>query len=172
MIWVILGIAALVVVAAGAALVGGLLRPSHRHLDDYRQVVPGLGPAAPREWAGAHSPEAKLHRRIRDAVKSAHAQPGAAASALAQLDQAAVALDQRLIGAAAVPERHRAAAVAEIAPLVDRFEDGVAVIATGTASAALDTAFDQSMAAIQTELDALALARAEVERIDGQAPPG
>jgi hypothetical protein len=170
MVWVILALVALAVVAAGGAYVVALARSSRRHVDDYRHVVPGIGPAAPQEWAGAHSPEAKLHRRIRDAVKAAHAQSGASAGALAQLDQAAVALDQRLIGAAALPDRHRPGAIAEVAPLVDRFEDGVAELAHASPDA-LSASFDSSMSAIQHELDALAQARAEVERIDGQSPP-
>jgi hypothetical protein len=171
MLWVILALVALAVVAAGAAYVVALARSSRQHVDDYRQVVPGIGPTAPREWAGAHSPEAKLHRRLRDAVKAAHAQAGASVGALGQLDQAAVALDQRLIGAAALPGRHRAGAIAEVAPLVDRFEDSVAGLAR-TSPDALSASFDSSMSAIQRELDALAQARAEVERIDGQSPPG
>jgi hypothetical protein len=170
MFWVILTIIAVAAVVGTVAFASRLLRSTRRHLHDYRQVVPGIGPVTRQEWAGAHSPEAKLHRRIRDAVKAAHAQSGASASALAQLDQAAVALDQRLIDAAALPDRHRAGAIAGIAPLVDRFEDGVAGLAH-TSPDALSASFDASMAAIQHELDALAQARAEVERIDGHAPP-
>ncbi len=172
MLWVLLIIAAVVVVGGALALGAGLLSDSRKQQREYRQVVPGIGPHAPANWFGSHTPEAKLHRRLRDAVKAAHAQPGAPASALAALDQAAVALDQRLIGAAALPERTRATAVAELAPLVERFEDRVTTFASAAAPDALGESFDASMAAIQAELDALAAARSEVERIDGgQAPP-
>lgn len=166
MIWVILAIAAVVVIGGAVALGAGLLRDSRKQQRDYLQVVPGVGPHAPANWFGSHDPEAKLHRRIRDAVKAAHAQPGAPISGLAALDNAAVALDSRLIGAAALPASHRPAAVAELAPLVQRFEDSVAELARTSAPDALGAAFDQSMQTIRAELDALAAARAEVERID------
>lgn len=166
MIWVILAIAVVVVIGGAVALGAGLLRDSRKQQRDYLQVVPGVGPQAPANWFGSHDPEAKLHRRIRDAVKAAHAQPGAPVSGLAALDNAAVALDSRLIGAAALPADHRPAAVAELAPLVQRFEDSVAELARTSAPDALGAAFDQSMHTIRAELDALAAARAEVERID------
>lgn len=171
MVWVVLAIVAIVVVGGAAALAAALLSDSRKQQRQYRQVVPGIGPTAPANWFGSHSPEAKLHRRIRDAVAAAHAQPDAPVSGLAALDQAAVALDQRLIGAAALPERTRASAVAELAPLVERFEDSVTTLARAAAPDALGAAFDASMATIQTELDALAAARSEVERIDGTGPP-
>lgn len=171
MLWLLLAIAAIVVIGGALALGAGLLGDSRKQQREYRQVVPGVGPEAPAEWFGSHAPEAKLHRRIRDAVRAAHAQPGAPVSGLATLDHAAVALDQRLIAAALLPERHRAAAIAELAPLVDRFEDGVAGLAAA-APDALGVALDDSLADIQAELDALAQARAEVERIDRQEPPG
>lgn len=166
MIWVLVAVAAIVVIGGTVVLGGSLLSDSRKQQREYRQVVPGVGPEAPAEWAGAHSLEAKLHRRIRDAVKAAHAQPNAPVSGLAALDNAAVALDSRLIGAAALPVTHRAAAIAELAPLVERFEDRVAEFARSAAPDALGAAFDQSMQQIRAELDALAEARAEVERID------
>lgn len=171
MLWVILAIAAVVVI--GGALVFGraLLSDSRKQQREYRHVVPGVGPEAPANWFGSHAAEAKLHRRLRDAVKAAHAQAGAPITGLATLDQAAVALDQRLIGAAALPDRHRAAAVAELEPLVARFEDSVADLARNSAPHALGSAFDDSMASIQTELDALAQAREEVDRLDRENPP-
>lgn len=175
MLWVILVIIAVVVIGGGVALASGLLSDSRKQLDDYSRVVPGVGPEAPAAWAGAHSPEAKLHRRLRDAVKAAHAQPSVSVTDLAGLDHAAAALDERLIGAAALPTSHRDAAIAEIEPLVARFEDAVAGLARAAAPEALGVAFEQSMAAIEAQLAAIAEARAEVERIDrpdGGLPPG
>lgn len=171
MIWVILIVAAVAVLGGAFALGAGLLSDSRKQQREYRHVVPGVGPEAPADWFGGHAPEAKLHRRIREAVKAAHAQPGAPVSGLAALDNAAVALDSRLIGAAALPPSHRAAAVAELAPLVQRFEDNVAEFARGAAPDALGIAFDHSMDTIRAELDALAAARAEVERMDRHTPP-
>ena len=164
MTWVLVTLA--IVVVAGVGFGWALLGDSRKQVRDYQQVVPGVGPKAPQEWVGGHAPEAKLHRRIRDAVKAAHAQPGVAHTSLAGLDAAAVALDERLIGAAALPASHRAAAVAEFEPLVARLEGSVASLATGAVAGSLGTAFDESMATVRSELDALAQARAEVERIE------
>lgn len=167
MTWLLLALA--VVLAAGLGFGWALLSDSRKQQRDYRQVVPGVGPEAPAAWVGGHTPEAKLHRRIRDAVKSAHAQPGVVHTHLAGLDTAAIALDERLIGAAALPPAYRAAAVAEFEPLVARLEQSVASLVGSPA--ALGEAFEESMATVRAELDALAEARAEVERIDRQAPP-
>lgn len=169
MIWVLLIVA--VVVAAVVGFGWALLGDSRKQVRDYRQVVPGIGPIAPQEWVGGHSPEAKLHRRIRDAVKAAHAQPGVVHTHLAGLDAAAVALDERLIGAAALPASHRAAAVAQFEPLVAQLEASVASLVTGHVAGSLGTAFEESMATVRAELDALAQARDEVERIDRGDPP-
>lgn len=170
MVWLLVAIA--VVVIGGALLFGrALLSDSRKQQDDYRHVVPGAGRPAPAEWAGAHSPEAKLHRRLRDAVKAAHSQPNVAPGDLAGLDHAAVALDERLIGAAALPAPQRAEAVAEVEPLVARFEQAVAGLARATAPDALLSSFEESLATIEAQLSAIAEARAEVERIDRGTPP-
>ncbi|HWL43444.1 MAG TPA: hypothetical protein VNQ73_10910 [Ilumatobacter sp.] len=171
MLWTILVIAAVVVIGGAVALGTGLLSDSRKQQREYLQAVPGVGPKAPANWFGSHAPEAKLHRRLCDAVTAAHAQPDTPVSGLAALDNAAVMLDQRLIGAAALPAGHREQAIEELAPLVQRFEDSVATFARSAAPDPLGTGFDASMATIQAELDALAQARAEVERIDGQNPP-
>lgn len=171
MLWVILALAVVVVVGGVVVFGRALLSDSRTQQREYRQVVPGVGPEAPANWFGSHAPEAKLHRRLRDAVKSAHAQADAPISGLATLDAAAISLDQRLIGAATLPDRHRAAVVAELEPLVARFEDSVAELARHSAPQALGGAFDDSMASIQTELEALAQAREEIDRIDRDAPP-
>ncbi|WP_147291091.1 hypothetical protein [Tsukamurella paurometabola] len=89
---------------------------------------------APLSWSGSHVPEAKLHRRIRDAVR-AFEQPAGVLTA-AQLDAqvrltvAAQELDDRLVTIAALPpaakgeELERAAG--EVADLERRIGETVA----------------------------------------------
>ncbi len=42
---------------------------------DANEVVPGVPTSAPKAWAGAHTPEARLHRRLRDAVMASRPTP-------------------------------------------------------------------------------------------------
>ncbi|HUF98267.1 MAG TPA: hypothetical protein VMM60_09055 [Ilumatobacter sp.] len=171
MIWLVL--AAVVVVGAAVAFGVRLANDSRRAVARGIEVVPGVASQAPAAWAGAHSPEAKLHRRLRDAVASAHTQvelAGSSSTQTASLDQAAVTLSNRLVAAAALPARHRQAAIDEVGTLIGRFEDSVAALATqGVAHAELDAAFERSMTDIHQELEALAQARAEVDEIEREA---
>ncbi len=171
MLWTLVIVGALIVAGGGAAFFAALASNSKKEQRRALEVVPGVASSAPKAWAGAHTPEAKLHRRLAAAVAAAHAQMaiggGAMVSRVATLDAAAVTLDERLIAAAALPAKHRVDAVTEIEQMVDRFERAIATLATdGAASAELNAAFDQAVSDIEAELAALAAARAEVEHID------
>jgi hypothetical protein len=89
---------------------------------------PGLAENAPREWAGAHTPEAKLHRRLAAAAKSLAAQPMGDASTIEQrvtIEQQILQLDQHLVAV-----QGNAEGVAEIETLVGSVERTVAQLAT------------------------------------------
>ncbi|GAB3451330.1 hypothetical protein [Actinophytocola sediminis] len=93
-----------------------------------------LAPGAPREWAGAHSPEAKLHRRLVAAARSLAALPLGNAAEIEHrvtVEQQIRQLDEQLVAAAAVPQPQRDAAVAQIEPLVSAVETSAAGIAAG-----------------------------------------
>ena len=65
-------------VAAVAAIVGfgvALTVRSRKDFAEQNEVVPGVASPAPASWAGAHTPEAKLHRRLKEAVAAALAIP-------------------------------------------------------------------------------------------------
>lgn len=127
------------------------------------QVVPGTATAAPAAWAGAHTPEARLHRRLRDAVAAAAVTAGGDAigtfDVRATLEQQALALDQRLVAAAALPETTRSAAVAQVAVAVESLEAAVAALVASLATGS-DTAAQDEVA---ERLRALEAARAELE---------
>lgn len=94
----------------------------------------GLAANVPREWAGAHSPEAKLHRRLVAAARSLSAQPLGDAAGIERrvaVEQQLRELDEQLVAAAAVPEPARGEALAKIEPLVAAAESAVAAIASG-----------------------------------------
>jgi hypothetical protein len=89
---------------------------------------PGLAPDAPREWAGAHTPEAKLHRRLATAARSLSSQPMGDAAAIERrvdIEQQILRLDQQLVAVAG-----NADSVAELEPHVSAVEHAVTQLAT------------------------------------------
>ena len=133
-----------VVSAAVAATV--VVRTQKRKFAEANVVVPGTTTKAPAEWAGAHTPEARLHRRLRDAVAAVRANPALEDAfrmdARVALEQQAVAVDERLIAVAALPDRVRAEPLASVAAAVDAVEAAVAALAAGPEST---TSLDRAM---------------------------
>jgi hypothetical protein len=167
MTWVVLALVAVVV--AGVALTAALAGRARRERNARLEIVPGVASRAPVAWAGAHTPEAKLHRRLGDAVRSMRAQPALAGAVYLQqrgaLEQEALRLHDRLIAVAALAGPQRSGAIEQVAGLVERFEAVVAdlVIASLDDTASLDAVISES----ELRLRALEQARAEVEQADG-----
>ncbi|HEX2048662.1 MAG TPA: hypothetical protein VHF27_12920 [Acidimicrobiales bacterium] len=144
----------LVVVAAvvGATVV---VRSQKRRFAEANEVVPGTATRAPAEWAGAHTPEARLHRRLRDAVAALRAnrvlEDAWRMDARVSLEQHALAVDERLIAVAALPERVRAEPLAGVAAAVDAVEAAVASLVAGPAASRLD----QAMAEVESRVASL-----------------
>ena len=163
-------IALLVAVGVIVALGIALAVRAKREYDTANEIVPGVPSAAPDSWAGSHSPEAKLHRRLRDAVAALRANPNVAEHGLtdstAALEGEALAIDERLIAAAALPECARGDAVAAFDPLVTGLEDAVTDLATSVQVADSRELVERAVSDADLRLQALAAARAEVERID------
>ena len=161
-ILVVLAIAAAAAIALGAARV-------RRSAEQANEVVPGTPTRAPTGWAGAHTPEAVLHRRLRSVVEAARAQGGSGSEAVRQaVERGALEIDERLIAAAALPEPHRADAIAAIAPSVAALEN--AVSGAGHPGAAAPAELEAAMQDVQNRLDAIAQARAEVDQLDVTRP--
>jgi hypothetical protein len=137
------------------------------------EVVPGTKSLAPASWAGAHSPEAKLHRRLGDAVRAANGNPRLVELGLAiqtkQIEAEAMAIDERLVAAAGLPTSHRAGAVAEFEPQVAALEDAVAALIKSTTVSDSKQLLDQAVSDADIKLQALAEARAEIEALDRSA---
>lgn len=124
----VLVVIVVVVVLAVVGFAVALARKGKQQFDA-QASGPGLAENAPREWAGAHSPEAKLHRRLAAAARTLAAQPLGDAGAIEQrvdVQQQILELDQRLVAVAAVPGPSTAGRVAELAPLVASVEQDVA----------------------------------------------
>ena len=166
-------IISLILLAAVACIVGFGVALSVRGKRDFakqNEVVPGRKSPAPASWAGAHSPEAKLHRRLGDAVRAANGNPRLVELGLAaqtkQIEAEAMAIDERLVAAAGLPTSLRAPAVAEFEPQVTALEDAVATLIASTTINDSMQLLEQAVSEADVKLQALAEARAEVEAVD------
>ena len=164
----LIGLVGLVIVL-GVAIAYGALR-NKGSFERSNQIVPGTASRAPGEWAGAHSPEALLHRRLIAAVAAARAQSGVGDVQQA-VERGALEIDDRLIAAAALPAANRADAITAIEPSVIALENAVSgvkpqAVGEGAATPALDSAVIE----VQNRLDAVAEARAEVDQLDTTGP--
>jgi hypothetical protein len=132
------------VVAAAVVAATVVVRTQKRNFAEANVVRPGTATKAPAEWAGAHTPEARLHRRLRDAVAAVRANPAMEDAfmmdARVSLEQQALAVDERLIAVAALPEGVRAEPMASVAAAVDSVEAAVAALVAGEGKATLDQA--------------------------------
>ena len=159
-----------IVLLVAAAVVGAVAfaRSSKKDFDDANVIVEGVDTGAPASWAGAHSPEAKLHRQLRDAVRALQANAalnGYLEPQRLQLEQVAVAIDRRLVAAAALPASGRDEAIEAVASEVAGFEAAVVEAASGSSMTEQDVIGDTT-AAINERLTAVAEAQAEIDAVD------
>ena len=161
----------LLVVVAAVTAATVVVRSGKRRYAEANEVLPGTSTRAPAEWAGAHTPEARLHRRLRDAVAALRANPAMEDAwmleARVSLEQQALAVDERLIAAAALPKGVRAERLTAVTVAVGAVEAAVASLAR--ASGEVDrSGLDRTMAEVEERLALLAESRAE---LDGGDPP-
>lgn len=134
---------------------------------DANEVIPGVPTSAPKEWAGAHSVEARLHRRLRDAMTAVRANRSLDEPAMVQiretLEREALAIDEQLIAAAALPPRVRDEPLGQVATAVESIEAAVAdvVALRGPERTSTEAAIEQ----VRTRLSLVAEARAELDAL-------
>jgi hypothetical protein len=159
------GLNLLLIVLALLVLVGGVVaillvigRHQKQSIAHDNQVVPGMPSNAPPSWAGSHDPEARLHRRLRDAVRALRAvnayDTAASVNLRAGLEQSALAVDNHLIAIAALPQPHRDQALADATASVEAVEAGVAQYASATTKPD-PVAFETGLQGVQTSIDAI-----------------
>ncbi len=132
----------LAVLAGIGAAVWAAVRWARGHEQTYdaqNEILPGVPSRAPKAWGGAHSPEALLHRRLVAAVHALRVQSDIGAERIeamdlrVELEQHALAVDDRLIAASALPQGHREQAIAEVEVSVVAIEGAAADLARGLA---------------------------------------
>jgi hypothetical protein len=136
---------------------------------DANEIIPGVPTSAPKAWAGAHSPEARLHRRLRDAMTALRANRSLDEPALVgvreALEREALAIDERLVAAAALPKGTRDEPIQQVALAVDAVEATVADIVSRRGPGTAGT--EQALEEVRARLAAVEEARAELEAIGG-----
>jgi hypothetical protein len=130
-----LGLLGLGLAVAAVVVVGVVVAAVVRDRTRRNRVVPDVPTRAPSEWAGTHTPLARLHRRLRAAVHAARAVPdpdGSLIRARVEIEQAALAVDDHLVALHGIAERERAgrmaaatAAVAAVEQAAARLTDAV-----------------------------------------------
>ncbi|MFP5318275.1 MAG: hypothetical protein ACLGI2_08265 [Acidimicrobiia bacterium] len=148
-VFVVLAAVAVVVVVVGTAA----SRLRQRKSEAANQVVPGMPTRAPGSWTTATTPEAVLHRRLRDAVGGLRAVPGFT-DARAALAVQAVTVDDALVAASALPGRVRDKPLAEGEAAVEAIERAVAALAAGPADDARSD-LDAALADVTARVEAL-----------------
>lgn len=132
-IWWLLLVLVVVIVGGAVLFAIALAKRSKAQLAASAEPVAGMPTGAPREWAGQHTPEARMHRRLVGLARTLAALPLGDAAAI---ERQVVAqhriqeLDARLIGYAAAPDAARRDAVAALEPEVAAVEAEVGSLAT------------------------------------------
>lgn len=148
-----------IVVVLALVVAAVVVRAGRKSYAAANEIVPGTTTRAPADWAGGHTPEARLHRRLRDAVAALRANPAMedawAMEARVSLEQRALAVDEQLVAVAALPRSVRAARLDAVAAAVDAVEAAVASMAD-TSAAGEQAGLDRAMAEVAERLALLA----------------
>ncbi|MVU83819.1 hypothetical protein GPX89_42140 [Nocardia sp. ET3-3] len=152
----------LIVLILLAAAAGGIMLLSARQKSATtaaNQVVPGTASRAPASWAGSHDLEPRLHRRLRDAMTTLRTanslDDGTTIVLRAELEQAALAWDDRLVAIAALPAAARDGQRATATQGVETIEAAVAqYVSAATQRTAADVTAGLTAARAQLEIEA------------------
>ena len=139
-----------------AAVVWVVHRKQQRAITRDNQLIPGRPTRAPRSWAVSHDPEARLHRRLRDAMAALQAvnamDTGSTVVLRADLEQTAIQLDDQLVAVAQLTPPQREELLQAITTAVESVEAAVGRYAA--AATMPDTsALDADVATVQRQLD-------------------
>lgn len=163
------------VVAAVAVGAVALAVTSKRQYRAANEVIPGRPTNAPASWAGAHTPEARLHRRLADVVTALRSHPlleegTGRLEARVAIEEQVAAIDEQLVAAAALPERVRAEPLAQVERQVEAVEQAAATL-VGAGTADGPAAIEQQVDDVRRQLDDLARIRAELDARPPAMPP-
>ncbi|RJO68232.1 hypothetical protein D5S18_32900 [Nocardia panacis] len=157
---VILLVVLVVIVVGAGALIAMLGRKQRGAQEQANEVVPGHPTRAPISWAGSHDPEARLHRRLRDAMTALRRvsalDNGTTIVLRADLEQSALAVDDHLVALSGLTGK--ADLLASATQAVEAIEAGVTQYATAATKPDL-AALEVGMSAVRGQLDVVAQIR-------------
>jgi hypothetical protein len=164
----------LVLVVAGAVGAVALVLRNKAAYDRSNELLPGIATSAPASWAGSHDPEARLHRRLRDAMVALRANQaydldGTLLDLRVDLEQQAVALDEQLVATTALPVHLRGEPLARIVGAVESIEQAVADLA-GSTTAEIGTRLAVVLDDVRMRTDLVAQARTALDALDADDP--
>lgn len=170
-------LAAVVVVAVIGTAVAGYAavratRTVRTNYEQSNQVVPGTPTAAPTSWLGSHDPEARLHRRLIDAVRALNANQqfdtfGTYLDLRVELEQQAVVIDNELVAVAALPVGQRQEPLAKLTGAVESIEVAVGELARTSAQNAADQ-LARTLDGLRERTSTLEEAKAALDELDRQ----
>lgn len=112
--------------AAGAAALALGAQRVKQNAQRSQEIAPGRPSAAPLGWAGAHTPEAKLHRRLGDAMSGLRGATGDDPLVTANVDvveREALKIEGKLVAASHLADRLKGPAIEELSMAVDQIEN-------------------------------------------------
>lgn len=162
----------LILAAAGAVAVyyAMLARQAVQGYKASNQVVPGRPTSAPASWAGSHDACALLHRRLVVAMAALRANQafdddGALLDLRVELEQQALAIDERLVAIDALPAPGRADPLAQVTAATAAIEQAVTDLASRSV-ADLKPAVDAALADLRQRTTALDDIRRQLDATD------
>jgi len=167
-------IIATVTAAAGAAAFLLAASQVKRNARRSQEIAPGTASAAPLEWVGAHTDEAKLHRRLAAAMSGLRAATDDDSLVAANVDvvaREALKIEQQIVAASHLAPRSKGPAIEELARAVDQIEDVSAqLIQRSTELSSGDV--QEQLTQLSERLDLLDAARAELDGDIGETQTG
>ncbi len=162
-------IIAAVTAAAGAAMFLLGADRVKRNARRSQEIVPGIASSAPLDWVGSHTPEAKMHRRLGEAMSGLRAatdNDGLVTANVDVVEREALKIEQQLVAASHLAPRLKGPAIAELGTAVDQIENVSAQLIQRSAELSSGDVQAQ-LAELSERLDLLDAARAE---LDGGMP--
>lgn len=142
-ILILIVVALVVFLVIGGVFAIALARSAKKQLAASASI-PGIDIAVPASWAGSHDPEARLHRRIRDALAALDATAGRSGAAeiddRARLFVSASELDERLVAIWSLPANAKPGPLAEVERGVQALESGAQTVALSSGDGAVGRA--------------------------------
>lgn len=149
-------LALVLITGATGVVIAVVHHNQQRSMTRDNQLIPGRPSRAPRSWAVSHDPEARLHRRLRDAMNALHTvnamDTGSTVVLRADLEQTAIQLDDQLVAVAQLAPAQKDQMLQSITATVESIEAAVGRYATA-ATAPDTTALEADLATVQQQLD-------------------